>query len=562
MRPDGRLLLMNITTRRTAVRDSVFRWILAVVLVFVQVASAQNVQHLSITQPGGMPGLPIITGIELYSNTARVTWDGPAGYYQLFKKKQTNSPIWKPVGGPNLARQAVASNATSNMVFLVTGPAPRYAGAQACAECHESTHTIEATTRHAGAFINPRFKAAGGQTNSSCLPCHTVGYGLPTGFFITNIAGVWSYTANLAGVQCENCHGPAANHVANENDPTVRPRAELASQVCGGCHTEASHKPAYDEWANSGHTLVALDINPPSRIDSCGRCHSGSARIALLKGENPSLTVSGDANVPITCATCHDPHKNYVWTNVLSGEITTNQLRNPVASTRDYFVSTSSPFAEQYDPSINLCAQCHNHRGASWKNTDRPPHHSLQYNMLLGTVGTLPGGVPPNQPAAHGLWLEKQCVTCHMQKVAHQTGQVHGVTGHQFKVNSYQICMNCHPFPDLLAEFTIGAISNQIQEIKLGLDLWATNKAPASLRNQYGARAWEYTTPGTLSNPAGETNAGPSTAEQTLIPNKIKKARFNLYLVLHDGSFGVHNAPYTATLLEAAENWIQSELNK
>ena len=61
----------------------------------------------------------------------------------------------------------------------------------------------------------PAFKAAGGQTNSSCLPCHTVGYGLPTGFSFTNKNGVFSYTTNLAGVQCENCHGPAANHAAS-----------------------------------------------------------------------------------------------------------------------------------------------------------------------------------------------------------------------------------------------------------------------------------------------------------------------------------------------------------
>ena len=55
-----------------------------------------------------------------------------------------------------------------------------------------------------------------------------------------------------------------------------------------------------------------------------------------------------------------------------------------------------------------------------------------------------------------------------------------------------------------------------------------------------GRRAWEYTMPGALS-PGGP---GPNAAEQTLIPDNIKKARFNLYLVLYDGSFGVHNPDY------------------
>ena len=46
------------------------------------------------------------------------------------------------------------------------------------------------------------------------------------------------------------------------------------------------------------------------------------------------------------------------------------------------------------------------------------------------------------------------------------------------------------------------------------------------------------------------------------IPDNIKKARFNLYLVLYDGSYGVHNGPYAFTLLDSARNWVQEELNK
>ena len=48
--------------------------------------SAQNVQHLTITQPGGMPGLPVMTGIQRATNGVTVTWDGPSGYYQVVQK--------------------------------------------------------------------------------------------------------------------------------------------------------------------------------------------------------------------------------------------------------------------------------------------------------------------------------------------------------------------------------------------------------------------------------------------------------------------------------------------
>jgi nitrate/TMAO reductase-like tetraheme cytochrome c subunit len=537
-------------------------------------ANAQGVPHLNLIQPGGMPGLPIMTGIERTSNGVSVTWDGPSGYYQLFKKLGL-ADTWHPEGGPNLSRNATITTLFSNAFFRVSGSAPQYAGSQACLECHENIHAMEMDTRHADAFVNSAFVAKGGQTNSSCLPCHTVGYGLPSGF-----VSKFDLNSNprLAGVQCESCHGPAANHAANEGDLTVRPRAELAGQVCGGCHNEGSHRPNFEQWKTSGHFSVVEDMNPSERINSCGRCHSGSSRLALIKGENPSITVSNDANVGITCVVCHDPHANHTWTNALTGVSTftnaltgsliiitndqvgafyTNQLRHPIASTTDYFLATSDVFSNKYDPNINGCAQCHNHRGANWTSSSRPPHHSPQYNMLLGTVGELETGVPPTFPSTHSQ-LEKQCVGCHMPKVGDGSESHPAFSGHTFRADSYDSCRACHSLPEVLVMFATTSIAAQIQELKGRLDLWAMTKAPNELRTKFGALAWEYTTPGELSS----GGPGPSSSEQNQIPDNIKKARFNLYLVKYDGSFGVHNGPLAVSLLEAARNWIQVELNQ
>ena len=74
--------------------------------------------------------------------------------------------------------------------------------------------------------------------------------------------------------------------------------------------------------------------------------------------------------------------------------------------------------------------------------------------------------------------------------------------------------------------------------------MWATNAAPAYLQTNYGTLAWEYTTPGRFVSRVGP---GPNATEQALIPDEHQKARFDLYLVLYDGSYGVHNAPYDRT---------------
>lgn len=547
------------------------------------IARAQGVSHLPTPQPGGMPGLPVMTGMQSVTGGVSVTWFGPSGYYQLYQKQTLADAKWKTVGGLRLTNQAILSAPNASSFFRVSGPSPQYAGAQACSECHAGVHDTVLKTRHAGAFTNALFVAQGGQTNNSCLACHTVGAGLPTGFISK------TRTPHLAGVQCESCHGPAARHAANPYDFTARPLVDIAATVCGGCHDSkavpaqvaATHPPFYADWNTSGHRAVRADvqakfINSPGATDAistCGRCHSGTVRQSLL-GNQPLPSGHEAGAIGVACATCHDPHNKYVHTNVLAGVqsftntltgfaylITnnavgvryTNQLRETLASLLDY--RTGGNFTTNYSPQVNVCAQCHNDRGASYRDTNAPPHHSPQYNMLLGTVGELTTGARPNLPATHSR-IEKQCVTCHMPASAQQSG-------HRFAVTSYDACASCHGSAANARDFTVFVkwiISSLSQGVKDSLDEWATTKSPPEIR-PYGPLAWEYVNAGQLSSPAG-TLHGPAASEQHYIPENIQKARFNLYLVINDGSYGVHNGPYAITLLDAAQSWVQAELDK
>jgi hypothetical protein len=529
---------MNSTQVRLAKRMPVLFLATAFFIMPGRQGRGQDVQHLSITQPGGMPGLPVMTGIQRAGNGVSLTWDGPSGYYQVFQKSVLTGSIWEADGkATNLMRQATIAPLHDNAFFRVSGPSPVYAGSNVCELCHEVVLQTQINTAHAHAFeaLN-----AQQQTNGSLLADTTVGYGLPTGF--TNLAT----TPLLAGVQCENCHGPAANHSASDMDPTVRPRVELAATVCGGCHRGPEH-PTFEEWSASGHaTVVAgIDLNSTNLIDSCGRCHSGSVRYAEFVSQPLPF---GDADVGIVCATCHDPHQ----TNANPA-----QVRYPLASTNDYFVTASGVFTNQVNPAINVCAQCHNHRGASWTNSAAPPHHSPQYNILLGTVGELASGLAHYEPGSHALLITNQCVGCHMQSSPYQGPAQPAVTGHTFTVDSYNLCLACHPYPEGLVQLEQGAVTNQIQQLVQDLNLWASTKAPASLWTNYNDRAWEYTMPGQLSS----GGPGPDAGEQSLIPVNIQKARFNLYLVFNDGSYGVHNSPYIGSLLYQASQWIQAELD-
>jgi len=101
--------------------------------------------------------------------------------------------------------------------------------------------------------------------------------------------------------------------------------------------------------------------------------------------------------------------------------------------------------------------------------------------------------------------------------------------------------------------------------VKALLDQWALTKAPTNLTAKYKQLVWEYNTAGGLSSPDG-TLKGPTTAEQNAatngVPNAIKEARFNLYLVYHDGSWGIHNTDYTMGLLQVAEDNVKALMAK
>jgi hypothetical protein len=524
-------------------------------------------------------------GIEQLTNGVQITWDGPSGYYQVFQKSNSLTAPWVALGqATNLVRYAVITKLYSNAFFRVSGPAPKYAGTKVCVTCHSSICRYETNTPHASAFISPAFKAGGGQTNGLCLPCHTVGYGLPTGFNFTNSGGIYSYSVNLAGVQCENCHGPAANHANATDDPTAVPQVEIAATVCGGCHS-ASHTtytnaPTFEEWSSSGHATVVPDAlqamsSSSNNINNCGVCHSGSARLALINGVNPATTLANDFDVAITCSDCHDPHA----TN--SNPV---QLRNPVASTNNFHfldsdVATVAAFTNKYSASsdINLCAQCHNDRGAAWTDTSRAPHNSPQYNFLLGSVGELQGGTATFNPGSHAglpssaiysisgtFYLTNQCADCHMQP------DDRGAPNHATLITSDAVCMNCHTIPPALLEefYLTPVLSNSVTTLITALNRWASNQTNSLLVTN-GVVAWEYTSPGGLTwqtNSTGNvtgwalknpvTFTGPGTAGQALIPDQVKRTRFNLYLVLNDGSFGVHNPTLAINLLNAAQIWM------
>ncbi len=551
------------------------------VVVIVAVSAALTGQNplvsapSRITQPtpGGIDPRPVVLSIAKNKTNGqmRASCAGfQGGPFQMLYRTNATTGAWTPVGpafGSNSFTVDLPS-AGDKCFYAVQGPPPAYGGADLCSLCHAEPGPYDTWigTKHANAYNNlPAFA----QNSSGCVPCHTVGFGFPSGYTVGG-------NPALQGVQCENCHGPGGNSAATAHSkPSTafrRPDVELNAMLCGGCHTDIHH-PTFDEWETAGHARVSEAFSG-SQATSCGRCHIGSARLAMLKGETPS-TDPADLNVGVVCVVCHEPHGN--TTNV-------HLLRNPLFSTNYYNLTTSTNLLSAYDPNVQICGQCHNARGAAWDDINaspssrwsRPPHHSPQYNLLVANLGVWDTNafvLRASVGSRTNHWaLSDQCVHCHMQTVSldSPTEKQPNDTGHGFKVKSFEACMECHVDPEFSMESVQSYVSERISEVKMSLDQWATTKAPAVVRTNYGVLAWEYTTPGAISLPEGVTNVltpsgtwtnkGPTTALQAQVPNNIKQARFNLYLVLHDGSGGVHNAAYADYLIGVAEDKVKAEL--
>jgi hypothetical protein len=93
----------------------------------------------------------------------------------------------------------------------------KFAGSKACADCHLSATEVYESTPHFHATDTLLNLDPPRQFDPECLSCHATGWEPQKYFpFHSGFLGM-KETPHMVGNGCENCHGPAARHVAAEN---------------------------------------------------------------------------------------------------------------------------------------------------------------------------------------------------------------------------------------------------------------------------------------------------------------------------------------------------------
>ena len=122
----------------------------------------------------------------------------------------------------------------------------KYVGHEKCAPCHSDIHKSWLNTRHARAVDS--LKKTGQEGLAGCVRCHVTGYEKNYGFMD------YELTPEMAGVQCEACHGPGEKHLTNPMGEKLA--KDPGEDLCRVCHTTGQDPGfKYAEKARLSHVM-------------------------------------------------------------------------------------------------------------------------------------------------------------------------------------------------------------------------------------------------------------------------------------------------------------------
>lgn len=474
---------------------------------------------------------------------------------------------------------------------------------QGCTGCHNGPTTIPyagvpnpppdmftpwATTNHATTFARYIDGQAGQEFGPACYQCHTLGTNAakstPNGGFDDEATkDSWTQPAplatgdyaslvtskpdlaQLANVQCENCHGPQKSSA--HPDQTVA-RINFSEEVCASCHGELPFATKASQWKQSGHAKLSIAISEGLESGAyCGRCHTAQGFIqyaqqlkeAWPNNQYPSTSagyLTSDGNVatysgttqtnaatpaslaalgltpaqvePQTCQSCHDPHDTAGLPFQLRlYDTLPNGLPNgqgPIAG-----VGAGA-----------TCMACHNTRdGESDDSTastlsgttalGRGPHDPPQTDVLFGVNAYF---VPVSNPSPH-LAVKDTCVGCHYAIPNAAEAALKQTNNHSF-IADLSICTTCHGTGSTLVDGA--ALQGDIQGQMLTLDKLIFSKiadamtAAITANTSFIASAEDTSTGNYLCAAAGTTapvftfTSAPSAANMTE-PQPVQKWR-------------------------------------
>jgi hypothetical protein len=325
------------------------------------------------------------------------------------------------------------------------------------------------------------------------------------------------------------------------------------SLKCAACHNPETDTTFFiaaraRQWEDSKHGGGTASEENRS---ACAECHTTEGFMMKAKG----LTVTDLPNAtPPGCFACHSPHSNGNFslrvTSAAQATLNSNITGVP-ASTFNLGKG-------------NLCVGCHRPRTlsplpdpAKTATTDTLKITSNRWYAHYGVQGQILTGVGAfqwtdaaayNKTTAHSTMAPittDGCTVCHMADYSPANAYGNHIGGHTMKISyvpegsttaveMVNGCKNCH---------------SSITKLDYNSRITQFNTKMATLKAQLVARKWIDTS---------DVILGTTSSNLKIVPASRSGALFNYMMLLHDGSHGIHNPSYAASMLDASI----AELNK
>ncbi len=412
----------------------------------------------------------------------------------------------------------------------------------------------------------------------------------PLTLFPSSNAGAFGAAA------CATCHDPhSTNYLAQLRYPTFSTNyyaqlnlLDTRSVLVTNYVDDGSNTNVY-LTTNSVTLNTVFDAIFNPKVQVCGQCHGGG-RGMRWDGSAYGLVTNLVATSPVTNTVYVD-----ITTNVTVTQVFTNTVPFVTNSYTYIYVvgryATNVVTLSQTNPVVGVAAYypliAYTNGTVQYSTNssgDGAPHYPVQYNVLIGQLDYdfAARGGPTNVLTDPHTLAPNQCIDCHVPSYAVNAGT--NVTGHRFISDNNGCLASCHSSltATQLVTKTLNskmAVSNSMDRVVSLLKQWGMTVAPAILRTNYGTCAWEFPSPLTYFGAkstnvvGGVTNkflVGPPKAysyslgafpsgtndnlQLSTVPQDIRMARFSLYVIYEDQSYGIHNPTYVKSLLADAEN--------
>ncbi len=263
--------------------------------------------------------------------------------------------------------------------------------------------------------LNPAFKGASYVKDSkTCMGCHEEAH---KHFSETAHAKAFKFGKAPAGGECESCHGPRSNHVADENGEKregktpgsgdyAMTKAQQAA-ICLQCHEgknqkywKSSQHAAADVSCTSCHSVMQKKSDrallAATRVDGvCYTCHS-NVRAEMNKASHHPVREG-----KVSCTGCHNPH----------GSVTAGMLKGASVNETCYgcHQEKRGPFVWEHAPARESCLNCHEQHGSNnRKLLNRKDSFLCMQCHTFGGHMNLPRYNRVSNPYGEG------CINCHM----------------------------------------------------------------------------------------------------------------------------------------------------